>query len=504
MPMTWRFVRGRMLQEGRVALMRGPVLFSFSEKLNADVLKKCPEPRDLVLDPASIGDPILDDSVRPKGQKVVVKAWTNPACTGDRVDVVLTEFVDPDGIEVYFKVPNLNETQPIRVVDDELFSEPRRSANGEITMAWYGPKSDSGWKDLLAVKGELVADLAADYLNPQGKQNVPAVFPDKSKSGSWSLFNCSARTDAGREGVRQDTTELRVQGERLPPGVRIWTGEWREPGVLRRLPACAEHGSKLAIEFFARHVRPGHSGRSAKTVPDYASDRQCRKLQPDPLDSRLAAVRQEHWHFRNTVHQPRRQRCFTQLVNWKDENTPVALDVLYLKQGQKGAGAIETEFVVHINPGELGKQVDMAIGNNGSYICDATALRLRVYGADEQYKTPGVDVTKKVQSVFQGKYRTDLGKYTELFGDPAPGQEKTLKLRVQDWAVTQGTSSCPKMCPLSCHDVANRACRDRIVQSVFITVTRTGKSHVSTIDLGVALQCLAALAEYAHRGISSG
>ena len=174
MPMNWRFVRGRMIQEGRVALMRGPVLFTFSEKLNAEVLKKCPEPRDLVLDPTSIGNPILDDSVRPNGQKVVVKAWTNPERTGDPVDVVLTEFVDPNGIDVYFKIPNLNDTKSIRIVDDELLSEPRRSANGEITMAWYGPKSDSHWKNLFTVDGELVADLAADYQNPQGKQNVPA------------------------------------------------------------------------------------------------------------------------------------------------------------------------------------------------------------------------------------------------------------------------------------------------------------------------------------------
>jgi len=64
MPMKWRFVRGRMIQEGRVALMRGPILFTFSEKLNAAVLKTCPEPRDLVLDPTSIGDPILDNSAR--------------------------------------------------------------------------------------------------------------------------------------------------------------------------------------------------------------------------------------------------------------------------------------------------------------------------------------------------------------------------------------------------------------------------------------------------------
>jgi hypothetical protein len=43
-----------------------------------------------------------------------------------------------------------------------------------------------------------------------------------------------------------------------------------------------------------------------------------------------------------------------------------------------------------------------------------------------------VNVTQKVQAAFQGKFRTDLGTYADLFGDPAPGQEKTLKLRVQD------------------------------------------------------------------------
>jgi DUF1680 family protein len=126
MPMNWRFVRGRMIQEGRVALLRGPVLFTFSDKLNAAVLKKCPNPRDLVLDPSSIGNPVLDNRIRPDGQKVVVKAWTNLERTGDPVDVVLTEFVDSDGIDVYFKVPKRDDTQPIRIMDDELLSEPRK------------------------------------------------------------------------------------------------------------------------------------------------------------------------------------------------------------------------------------------------------------------------------------------------------------------------------------------------------------------------------------------
>ena len=128
--------------------------------------------------------------IRPGGQKVVVKAWTGPERTGEQVDVVLTEFIDPDGIDVYFKVPDLEDTRPIRIMDDELLSEPRKSANGEITFAWYGPKGGQSWKEMLSVDGELVADMAADYHNPQGKLDVPAEFPDTSRSGSWSFFNC--------------------------------------------------------------------------------------------------------------------------------------------------------------------------------------------------------------------------------------------------------------------------------------------------------------------------
>lgn len=157
MPMEWRLVRGRAMQEGRVALLRGPVLFTISETLNKETLEKVPstrdlkqfpivdpktvgdtewlfrmayqQARDLIIDPTSIGNPVLDDRIRPGGQKVTVKAWTNPAREGEQVDVVLTEFVDPDGLEVYFKVPNLKDTRPIRIMDDELLSElPRRES----------------------------------------------------------------------------------------------------------------------------------------------------------------------------------------------------------------------------------------------------------------------------------------------------------------------------------------------------------------------------------------
>ena len=433
MPINWRFVRGRMIQEGRVALMRGPVLFTFSEKLNAEVLKKCPEPRDLVLDPTSIGNPSLDDSVRPNGQKVVVKAWTNPERTGDSVDVVLTEFVDPNGIDVYFKIPNLNDTKSIRIVDDELLSEPRQSANGEISLAWYGPKSDSNWKDLFTVDGELVADLAADYLNPQGKQDVPAVFPDRSKSGSWSLFNCKndgLLSTAKDSDKKQLNSKFKVDG--CPVGYAYGLQGGADLGFFADyVPAQnmeENWGRHYSRDMFDRVIPADQRKQFLITHPieDVDSYNVIRWTPGSQLSSKGIGVSGKL--FTNGGG----NGVSLKLVNWKHDTTPVVLDTLYLEQGRKGTSAQQSEFVVHINPGDLGKQVDIAIGNHGNFTCDATALRLLVYATNKRYETTGVDVTKKVQSMFQGKFKTDLGKYADLFGDPAPGQEKTLKLRVQD------------------------------------------------------------------------
>ena len=107
MPMPWRLVRGHAMQEGRVALMRGPVVYCIGTAANAELLKKYKEPGDLMIDPASLGEPVADTSVRPDGLKVTAKAWP----WADRgkgpapIDVVFTEFVDPSGIATYFHVP---------------------------------------------------------------------------------------------------------------------------------------------------------------------------------------------------------------------------------------------------------------------------------------------------------------------------------------------------------------------------------------------------------------
>jgi DUF1680 family protein len=433
MPMDWRFVRGRMIQEGRVALMRGPVLFTFSEKLNAEVLKKCAQPRDLVLDPNSIGRPIPDNTIRPSGQKVVVKAWTNADRTGNPVDVVLTEFVDPNGIDVYFKIPNLDDAKPLRIVDDELLSEPRQSANGEITFAWYGPKSGGNWQDLFKVDGELVADLAADYQNPQGRRDVPAAFPDTSKSGSWSMFNCKndgLLTTAKDSDCRQLNSKFKVDG--CPIGFAYGLEDVTNLGFFADyMPApnmeanWERHYSK---EMFDRVIPADQRKQYLITHPiaDVHSFNLIRWTPgPQPAGTRIAISGKL---FTNRGG----NNVSLKIVNWKQGRTPVVLDALYLEQGRTGSVAHQSEFVVRVNPGDLGEHVDFVIGNNGDYTCDATAVRLRVCTTDKQHETAGVDVTRIVRSKFQGKYKTDLGRYADLFGDPAPGQAKTLKLRVQD------------------------------------------------------------------------
>ena len=117
MPMPWRLIRGRKLQEGRVALMRGPIVYCIGTAQNAELLKDNPDPGELTIDPATLREVVSDSSVRPDGRKVMAQALPPGANTAP-VTVVLTEFVDPSGIATYFRIPDL-----AKAVDDELMSD---------------------------------------------------------------------------------------------------------------------------------------------------------------------------------------------------------------------------------------------------------------------------------------------------------------------------------------------------------------------------------------------
>jgi uncharacterized protein len=124
LPMPWRFVRGRKAQTGRVAVMRGPSIYTLNPARNPQ-LTSHPlfETRQMIIDPALSVESTPDESVRPGGVAAVVKTWeAGPQKFWphlERVPTTLTEFPDPEGQGIYFTVPN---PASATLVDDELLS----------------------------------------------------------------------------------------------------------------------------------------------------------------------------------------------------------------------------------------------------------------------------------------------------------------------------------------------------------------------------------------------
>jgi len=116
-PMAFRLVKGRRTQEGRAAIMRGPLIFTYNPERNPDLRDKAP--RLFALDPSSIEGPFPDDSVHPGGLSCRVKIWEPGAWYPFAAtrQAILTEYADPDAVATYFLTPNPNDA---RLVEDEL------------------------------------------------------------------------------------------------------------------------------------------------------------------------------------------------------------------------------------------------------------------------------------------------------------------------------------------------------------------------------------------------
>ncbi len=122
MPMEWRFIRGHQLQEGKVALARGPVVYCLGTAQNEEILRKYPNFNGIIIDPSSIPEPETDNSIRPDGRKVTLQArveapgaWSKGA---PHLALTFTEFIDPTGIVTYFHLLDLN-----KAVEDELMED---------------------------------------------------------------------------------------------------------------------------------------------------------------------------------------------------------------------------------------------------------------------------------------------------------------------------------------------------------------------------------------------
>ena len=123
--MPWRFVAGRKLQAGRVAVMRGPVVYTLVDLVDRGVYGIGGMPgqsgvhgidrKRLVLlqDTAEL---VKDDSVRPGGTACRIKADLDKAGEGS-LTLLLQEFPHPGGVSSYFQLSN-----PQAAVKDELLS----------------------------------------------------------------------------------------------------------------------------------------------------------------------------------------------------------------------------------------------------------------------------------------------------------------------------------------------------------------------------------------------
>jgi hypothetical protein len=121
LPMPWRFVKGRQAQAGKVAILRGPVVFgldpSQDKQLQGILLGT------ITLDTSSIEGPLPDATVRPDGMACKIRAW-KPGAWYPRAKPVLelrlTELPDPKSQSIYFHVPNPLAKE---LSHDEIFGE---------------------------------------------------------------------------------------------------------------------------------------------------------------------------------------------------------------------------------------------------------------------------------------------------------------------------------------------------------------------------------------------
>ena len=115
--MEIRLVRGRKLQSGKVAVMRGPMLFTYNPNRQTPPLQA----EKVKFDWNSLTGPVPDKTVRPAGVATQIRGWgpkSDPEKPAD-VSLLLTEFADPAGAAAYFSTGD-----PKIGVDDELSTSP--------------------------------------------------------------------------------------------------------------------------------------------------------------------------------------------------------------------------------------------------------------------------------------------------------------------------------------------------------------------------------------------
>lgn len=117
--LPWRLVEGRQRQAGRVAVMRGPLVYCLNPSQHPELAKV--EPADLnrwTLDPTSLAGPTASAAVRPAGTacRVGVRKPGFELGKQGQIEVELTEFPDPAGQSVYFTLADPRPAVPDEVI----------------------------------------------------------------------------------------------------------------------------------------------------------------------------------------------------------------------------------------------------------------------------------------------------------------------------------------------------------------------------------------------------
>jgi uncharacterized protein len=120
LPMPWRIVQGRKRQAGRAAVMRGPIVYCLSPAQDERLAKQdAADLGGIMVYPTSLKESTGGDPVRPNGTACAIKAGVAgyDMWNSNNLSLRLTEFPDPEGRCVYFRLPDPNAAVP-----DELFS----------------------------------------------------------------------------------------------------------------------------------------------------------------------------------------------------------------------------------------------------------------------------------------------------------------------------------------------------------------------------------------------
>jgi len=429
MPMDWRLVRGRETQAGRVALLRGPVVFCIGEERNAHLLEKVSQVRDLVIDPASLGEVQLDSTIRPQGQKVTARAWTNQERTGEQVEVVFTEFVDPSGLDIYFRIPDLKDASPVRLMNDELFFMPKLRASHEVLAARYGPKASGELAPLFEVKGKSIASLASDYVAPAGKLDSKAVFQDSTQTGTWTvggLRDRKASLDAPNNLTVLNSSQ-KVYA--TPLGFAYGGGSDDGLGFIANHNPSDKQESNWERHFTSALGRAISAGdwkhwllthpladANSAVVVRWQSNRAVKFDNGIFIDASVCALATSNG-------------VAVEVTAENDQGEKLELGTIYTKDATNVSGCRVATWNKWLPPGTW-KSVEFRLNNNGDHNSDSVALQLSLLAPDEPILQ--TDVLAKFRTVFQGKMTTELGDFTKLFEDESKDTTKTLKIKLRN------------------------------------------------------------------------